>query len=99
MQVARTTPKGVYNPNSNTWWIDLDADAPGCNPACVVNVATKTTEVNWRCTGAAVPPANTPQASGQVANPASENCIKQGGTLTIQTRGAIVQLLRDGAVI
>jgi putative hemolysin len=88
MQVGRTKNTGVYNPNSNTWWIDLDATARGCNPACVVDVATRTAEVNWRCTGAAVPPGSTPQSTGaQTANPASENCIKQGGTLTIQTRG------------
>ncbi|MCR4406900.1 MAG: DUF333 domain-containing protein [Anaerolineae bacterium] len=30
-------------------------------------------------------PTQTP--SGQIANPASENCIKQGGTLMIQKRG------------
>ncbi len=87
MQSGTLKDTAVYNPNSNTWWIDMNANAPGCNPACVVDVATKTATVNWRCTGAAVPPANTPQASGQTANPASENCIKQGGTLTIQTRG------------
>jgi putative hemolysin len=86
MQSGTLKDTAVYNPNSNTWWIDMDANAPGCNPACVVNVATKTAEINWRCTGAAAPPANTPPASGQIANPASENCIKQGGTLSIQTR-------------
>jgi hypothetical protein len=87
MQVGRTKDTGVYNPNSNTWWIDLDATARGCNPACVVNVATKTAEVNWRCTGAAVPPQIMTPTSSQIANPASENCVKQGGTVSIQTRG------------
>lgn len=29
----------------------------------------------------------TPATSGQIANPASENCVKQGGTLMIQKRG------------
>lgn len=87
MQSGTLKDTAVYNPNSNTWWIDLDANAPGCNPACIVSVATNTAEVNWRCTGAAVPPATTPQSSGQIANPASENCIKQGGTLSIQTHG------------
>ncbi len=73
---------GVYNPNSNTWWIDLAVDRPNCSPACVVDVKTKTADINWRCTGAIVPE-NTPQPSN-MANPASENCVKQGGTVSIQ---------------
>ena len=32
-------------------------------------------------------PAPTPTLAGQIANPASENCVKQGGTLVIQQRG------------
>lgn len=50
---------GAYNENSKTWWFDanLNAAKPGCNPACVVSVETKTAEINWRCTGA-LPPAN-----------------------------------------
>jgi hypothetical protein len=39
------------NQDTGTWWIDLDVDKPGCNPACVVSVSEKTAEVNWRCTG------------------------------------------------
>ena len=85
-QAGTLQDTAVYNPNSNTWWIDLKADQPNCNPACVVDVQTKTAEVNWRCTGAVVP-TDTPQPGGGVANPASENCVKQGGTLTIQQRG------------
>ena len=36
-----------------TWWIDLNPYEPmeGCNPACVVDIATETAEVNPRCTG------------------------------------------------
>jgi putative hemolysin len=82
MQSGTLKDTGVYNPNSNTWWIDMAADKPNCNPACVVDVKTKTAEVNWRCTGAIVPE-NTPQPSN-MANPASENCVKQGGTVSIQ---------------
>ena len=33
------------------------------------------------------PPSPTTESSSQIANPASENCIKQGGTLSIQKRG------------
>ena len=67
----------IYNPNSDTWWIDLAVDRPNCSPACVVDVKTKTADINWRCTGA-IPPA------AGIANPASENCVKQGGTVSIQ---------------
>jgi hypothetical protein len=40
-----------YNPNSDTWWFRLDAAKGGCYPACVVSAASKTAEINWRCTG------------------------------------------------
>ncbi len=38
--------------NENTWtfWIDLDIEQEWCNPACVINLETKTAEINWRCT-------------------------------------------------
>jgi hypothetical protein len=53
------TLKDTYfcNEYTGTWWIDLEPlnEKPGCNPACVVNVSTKTAEINWRCTGA-IPP-------------------------------------------
>ncbi len=42
--------KAIYNENSKTWWIDLDIEKPGCNPACVV-YEDETVETNWRCTG------------------------------------------------
>ena len=83
MQSGTLKDTAVYNPNSNTWWIDMAADAPNCSPACVVDVKTKIAEVNWRCTGA-VPPIATQPPAGGIANPASENCVKQGGTVSIQ---------------
>ncbi len=45
--------KEVYfcNNDTGTWWIDLDIEKEGCNPACVINVVTKEAEINWRCTG------------------------------------------------
>lgn len=59
------TSNAFYNENSNTWWIDLDVydrvwqqrsvSKNTCNPACVVNVRTKTAEINWRCTGLITP--------------------------------------------
>ena len=47
------TGQTIYNENTKTWWIDLhpNEEKPGCNPACVVSEATKTAEINWRCTG------------------------------------------------
>jgi putative hemolysin len=87
MHVARTTPKGVYNPSANTWTIDLDATQQGCNPACVVDVASQTAHVDWRCSAGVTPVQLITPTPSQLANPASENCVKQGGTVSIQTRG------------
>jgi hypothetical protein len=39
------------NEYTNTWWIDLNLEKEGCNPACVVNIKTRQAEINWRCTG------------------------------------------------
>jgi len=44
--------KHYCNENTGTWWIDIVAYRKGCSPACVINVATKKAEINWRCTGA-----------------------------------------------
>jgi len=55
MQVGAITQESSYNPNSKTWWFNLEAEKPGCNPACVVDETTKTATVNWRCTGALPP--------------------------------------------
>lgn len=49
------------NQETGTWWIDLDIDQPGCNPACVISVPNETAEINWRC-GGAIPPQETPAA-------------------------------------
>jgi hypothetical protein len=55
--VGTLTTNYSCNPNTGTWWIDLDPyeTKKGCNPACVVNITTKTAEVNWRCTGLLLP--------------------------------------------
>lgn len=39
------------NEITGTWWIDLDIKKEGCSPACVIDVASKKAEINWRCTG------------------------------------------------
>lgn len=41
----------VCNQDTGTYWIDLDIEREGCNPACVVNIETREAEINWRCTG------------------------------------------------
>ena len=45
--------KGNYQCNevTGTYWIDLDIEEEGCNPACVINLETREAEINWRCTG------------------------------------------------
>ncbi len=46
---------GFYNPNSKTWWFDLnqseESRQDGCSPACVVWEESRQVEVNWRCAG------------------------------------------------
>ncbi|XOB41911.1 MAG: hypothetical protein ACKKMS_00755 [Candidatus Nealsonbacteria bacterium] len=61
MQIAITSECGdqlkgylefsMCNADTGTWWMDLDIEKEGCNPACVVNIATKEAEINWRCMG------------------------------------------------
>jgi len=41
----------VCNQDTGTWWIDLDVEKEGCNPACVVVITNKKATINWRCTG------------------------------------------------
>lgn len=43
--------KHICNEVTGTWWIDLNIKKKDCNPACVIDVATKQAEINWRCTG------------------------------------------------
>jgi len=46
----------MCNEGTDTWWIDMDvANKSLCSPACVILIANKTAEINWRCTGA-IPP-------------------------------------------
>ncbi|MFH1286827.1 MAG: hypothetical protein ABII02_03690 [Candidatus Magasanikbacteria bacterium] len=48
---GQVTPDFEINEGTRTWWFDMVADKPGCNPACVVDDVTKEAEINWRCTG------------------------------------------------
>src|SRR3989344_1196103 len=38
------------NSSTGTWWIDFTPNLPNgdCNPACVVNVDSGSSEINWR---------------------------------------------------
>jgi len=45
----------MYNENTRTWWFDMDIVKAGCAPACVVDEAAKSAEINWRCTGLIIP--------------------------------------------
>ena len=45
----------VCNSGTGTYWIDLDIVQQGCAPACVINIANRTAEINYRCTGLIVP--------------------------------------------
>ncbi len=44
--------EAFYNENTYTWWVEMDLEKEGCNPACVVSAVTRSAEINWRCTGA-----------------------------------------------
>ncbi len=45
----------TYNNVTHTWWFETDIVKEGCMPACVVDEATRTAEINWRCTGLIIP--------------------------------------------
>lgn len=56
-QDAKLKETHFCNEGTKTWWIDLDQENSGCNPACVINTETGQAEINWRCTGAIITPA------------------------------------------
>ncbi|MCP3683159.1 MAG: hypothetical protein GY861_10750 [bacterium] len=49
--LGTTKENSVCNEITGTWWLDLDLEKEGCNPACVVNIDTQSKDINWRCTG------------------------------------------------
>ena len=69
-----------YNESTGTWWIDLDVVRPGCNPACVVNVANKPAEINWRCTGLIVPTASPTGAPSATPAPTATSVTTKKAT-------------------
>ncbi len=48
---GRYAATATCNEGTGTWWLDVDIKKEGCSPACVVNLETKTAEMNWRCAG------------------------------------------------
>lgn len=56
LAVGNLTNVSMYNNVTNTWWINLDTVKSGCSPACVI-YANMSADVNWRCTGLAMPAA------------------------------------------
>jgi len=55
--IASQMCKNTYSCNvgTGTYWIKLNLSKEGCYPMCVVNVATKTAEINGLCTGLVIP--------------------------------------------
>ncbi len=78
------TDEADYNDNTNTWWIGLDIQKEGCSPACVVEEATETAEINWRCTGL-IPP----------GEPAGKTCTKEGTDHTMTLSDAVAVSLNS----
>lgn len=64
------------NESSGTWWIDLEIQKEGCAPACVIDVTSQQTEINWRCTGAKFA---TPSENQKILcqNPRPEACTME----------------------
>ncbi len=67
MEGGQLQETNLCNEDTGTWWIDLDLETPNCNPACVVDLTSRTAEINWRCMGA-LPP----QGTEEPATPAGE---------------------------
>jgi hypothetical protein len=80
------TPR--YNAGTHTWWIDITPVEPkaGCNPACVVDDVTGTTEVNWRCTGL-MPPTDSGTAASVACTAPDGSRMTLGTALEIASAG------------
>jgi hypothetical protein len=87
---------GTYNQNSKTWWFDanLNATREGCSPACVVDEALKTAEINWRCTGLIVPQG----ATGDIQKLFVDKYPKYAATLTIRVDQETDSHARGGVI-
>lgn len=103
-EVGALKETASFNPLTGTWWIDLAADKPGCAPACVVDVAIKTVEVNWRCTGllpetpapATVTPSPTPAEPSNLSSSATASASSQARADRLGDYGAAS--INDGSL-
>jgi len=66
----------ICNEDTGTYWIDLDIEKEGCNPACVINVETKEAEINWRCTGVLLSCASEGEAFSSVYEDYPDHCCE-----------------------
>ncbi len=69
LQAGRLSSSSFCNPVTATWWTDLVpyTNQSGCNPACVVDMTTRTASVNWRCTGIMPSYSSTTDTASQLA--------------------------------
>lgn len=51
MSLGKLKEKHWCNEITGTWWIMLETKLKGCNPACVIDLETKKSEINYMCTG------------------------------------------------
>ncbi len=70
------------------WWPDDSANCPPDQPisACEVTPTQQLYTVTLNC-GVEISQEEAAETPTQIANPASQNCIEQGGMLTIEERG------------
>jgi len=94
---SESLSSGYYNENTKTWWFDanLRITKKGCNPACVVYEATKTAEINWRCSGLLIPDESENEDLKQVFD---AKYPKYADTLTITIRSMTENHARGGVV-
>lgn len=59
IEKGELTENYAFNPETRTWWINMkmkpEFEKEGCSPACVIYEDEDKIELNWRCTGLAVP--------------------------------------------
>jgi hypothetical protein len=75
-------PAHVCNESTGTWWIGLNVEREGCDPACVVDANSQTAEINWRCTGL---------EESKPADPEVDSFAAWRGTIYRQPHGALVE--------
>ncbi|HSN78325.1 MAG TPA: beta-Ala-His dipeptidase, partial [Anaerolineae bacterium] len=70
------------------WWPDDSANCPPDQPisACEVTPAQQLYTVTLNC-GVEISQEEAAETPAQIANPASQNCLEQGGMLAIEERG------------